>query len=87
MNTELWNHHTHIELIRVSLVALEKQSKLLGCNIFNAEIMKWTNSIAVGALVYCAKEPQFQTHFKLRVGHLLIVHPAANRDLVETLGR
>ena len=47
----------------------------------------WTSNIAVRALAYCAKDPRFETHLEPRAGHSLTVHPAANGDLVETLGR
>ena len=43
--------------------------------------------MAVRALTYCAIDPRFETHFELSVGRSLTVHPAANGDLVETLGR
>ena len=44
------------------------------------------SSIVFRAIAYGAKDPQFKTQFELRVGHLLTVNPAANGDLVETLG-
>ena len=40
----------------------------------------------VRVLVYFVEGPQFKIHFELRVRRSLTVHPAANGDLVETLG-
>ena len=46
----------------------------------------WVINIAIGALTYSAEDPRFEIHFEQRVGHSPTVHPAADRDLVETLG-
>ena len=46
----------------------------------------WVSSIVFRAIAYGAKDSQFKTQFELRVGYLLTVNPAANGDLVETLG-
>ena len=44
-------------------------------------------SIVVRVLVFFAKDPWFAIHLEPLVGSLLTVHPVANGDLVETLGR
>ena len=55
-------------------------------NVLPGEL-QWASSIAVRALAYSAKDPRFETHFELRVGRSLSVHPAAKWDLVESPGR
>ena len=48
--------------------------------------MGWASSIVVRALAYCAGQSRFGTHFELRVGHSLTVHPAANGGPVGNTG-
>ena len=52
-----------------SFNALTKHNKQ-GSN-YRRIYVEWMSSIVVRALIYCAKNPQFQAHFKLRVGRSL----------------
>ena len=44
------------------------------------------SSRGVRAFAYTAEDPQFETHFKARVGRSLTVRPALNGNQTGTLG-
>ena len=58
------------------------------CSMISAySFIVWAGSIVVRALAYCAEDSRFETHFESKVWRWLTVHHAANRDLMEALGR
>ena len=46
----------------------------------NLDYSLWVSNIVVSVLAYCAEDRRLETHFELKVGRSLTVHPAANGD-------
>ena len=50
-------------------------------------VVKWVSSVAVRALAHCTEDQGSEPTPEPMVGRSLTVHPAANGDAVEALGR